>query len=110
MIEGQRLLRRVDLPLADPVGVVEDLALKVGGVDHVHVDDADGPHSGGRQVEGGGRAQPARPQQEHLRVEELELPDLADLGQKKVALVAIALLGSERLGRRPVRGPRPSIG
>ena len=81
---------------------MQDLALKIGCVHHVHVDDPQGPHSGGRQVQGRGGAEPTRPQQEDLRVEEPELPDLADLGEKEVTLVAISLLGSERLRRRPV--------
>jgi hypothetical protein len=48
----ERLLGRVDLPLADAVDVVEDLPLQVGRVDHVHVDDADGAHARRRQVHG----------------------------------------------------------
>ena len=46
-----RLLRRVDLAVADAVEVVEDLALQVGGVDLVHVDDADRADSGGGEVQ-----------------------------------------------------------
>ena len=46
-----RLLRRVDLAVADPVEVVEDLALQVRSVDLVHVDDADRADSGGGEVQ-----------------------------------------------------------
>ena len=91
---GQRLLGRVDLALADPVHVVEDLALQVGGVDDVHVDDAERADPGGGQVEGGGGAEPAGAEQQHLGVEQLLLAGLADLGQEQVALVPVALLGA----------------
>jgi hypothetical protein len=48
---GEGLLGRVDLALAHPVLVVEDLALQVGLVDHVHVDDAERADAGGGQVQ-----------------------------------------------------------
>ena len=44
---------RVDLALADPVHVVEDLALQVRRVDHVHVDDAERADARGREVQRG---------------------------------------------------------
>ena len=53
-MRGQGLLRRVDLAVADAVHVVEDLALQVRRVDHVHVDDAEGAHAGRGQVQRGG--------------------------------------------------------
>ena len=99
----QGLLGRVHLPLAQPVHVVEDLALEVGGVDDVHVDDPDRPHPGGRQVERGGRPESAGAEEQGLRVEELQLPLDADLGQEQMALVAVALLGGE--GPRRLPGP-----
>ena len=99
---GERLLGRVDLALADAVDVVQDLALQVRVVDHVHVDDADGADPGRGQVQGGRRAEPAGAQQQHLGVEQLELALLADLGQQQVALVAVALLGAEGARRLPL--------
>ena len=48
---GQRLLGGVDLALADPVEVVQDLALEVRCVDDVHVYDADGADTGGREIQ-----------------------------------------------------------
>ena len=99
---GQGLLGRVDLALADAVDVVEDLALQVGLVDHVHVDDADRAHAGRRQVEGGRGAEAARPEQQDPGVEQLELPLDVDLRQQQVALVAVALLGRQLAGRGPV--------
>jgi hypothetical protein len=43
-----------------------------------------------------GEPRPPAPRQEDLRVEQLLLPLLADLGQQEVARVALALLGRER--------------
>ncbi len=100
---GQRLLGRVDLALAHPVHVVEDLALQVGLVDDVHVDDAERAHAGGGQVEGGRRPQAPGTEEQHLGVEQLELARLAHLGQEQVALVAVALGRGEGLRRLPGR-------
>ena len=77
---------------------MQDLTLEVGGVDHVHVDDAEGAHPGGGQVQGGGRAETSGPEQQDLRVEQLQLARLPDLGQEEVALVAVALLGDRVRG------------
>ena len=97
----ERLLGGVHLAVAHPIDVVENLALQVGLVHHVHVDDAEGADSGGSQIQRGGRAKPACAKHEHLGVEQLELTSLAHLGQQQVPLVPIALLGAERGGRRP---------
>ena len=91
---GERLLRGVDLALADAVHVVEDLALQVRRVDDVHVDDAERADARGREVHRGGRAEATRAEQQHLGLEQLLLAGFADLGQEDVALVAVALLGA----------------
>src|SRR6185437_16758036 len=72
--EGEGLLGRVHLPVADAVHVVQDLPLQVGLVDDVHVDDPEGPHPGGGQIKGGGRSQAAGPEEQHLRLQQLLLP------------------------------------
>ena len=77
------------------VGGVDDLALEVGQVDHVVVDDADRAHAGRGQVERRGRAQPAGAQQQHLCVQQLHLALDADLRHEQVARVALALLVGE---------------
>jgi hypothetical protein len=52
-VEGfDRLARRFDLRLADAFRVVDHLALKIGEVDDVVVDDAEGPDTRGCEVEG----------------------------------------------------------
>ncbi len=86
----------VDLEVTDAPRRVDDLALQVGDVDHVVVDDADRADAGGGEVERGRRAEPACAEQEHLGVEQLLLTVGADLGQQQVAAVALALLGRER--------------
>ena len=93
-----RLLRRVDLGDADALGVVDHLALQVGEVDHVVVDDPERAHASRREVQRGRRAESAGAEQEHLGVEQLPLALGADLGDQQVAGVAVALLGVERAG------------
>ena len=83
----------VDLGHADAVVRVGDLALEVGEVDDVVVDDAERADPGGGQVERGGRAEAAGAEQQHLRVEQLHLALEADLRDQQVARVALALLG-----------------
>ena len=92
---GDRLLGRVDLGHPDPLGGVDHLALEVGQVDLVVVDDAERPDARGGQVQRGRRAQPAGAQQQHLGVEQLLLALGPDLGQQQVAPVALALLGGQ---------------
>jgi hypothetical protein len=74
---------------------VQDLALEVGEVDGVHIDDAERADAGSGEVERRRRAEPARADAEHLRVEKLRLPGLAHLGEEEVAAVADLLLGGE---------------
>ena len=91
-----RPLGAVDLRRADRGGRVDDLALQVGDVDHIVVDEADRAHAGRGEVERGRRAQATGAQQQHLGVEQLLLALGADLGEQEVARVALALLGRER--------------
>ena len=91
--QRERLLRGVDLAVADAVEVVQDLALQVRRVDLVHVDDADRADAGGGEVQRGRRAEAAGAEQQHLAGEQLGLALGADLGQQQVAPVAVALVG-----------------
>ena len=81
---------------------MKDLALQVGLVDHIHVDDAERAHAGGGQVKRGRRAQTAGPEEKHLGVEQPELAFLAHLGQQEVARVPVALVRRQHVGRFPV--------
>ena len=100
--QRERLLRRVDLAITDAIHVVQDLALQVRLVDHVHVDDAQRADAGRREIQRSRGAEPAGAEQQHLRAEQLLLARVADLGQQQVALVAVALLGRERGRDLPV--------
>ena len=88
-----KIARRFGLRHPDPLGVVDHLALQVGGVDDVVVDQADRADPGRGQVERGRRAEAAGAEQQHLRVQQLQLAVDPDLGQQRVARVAVALLG-----------------
>ena len=90
-----RALRRVGLPLAERLGRVRDLALQVRRVDAVVVDDAEPADAGGCEIEGGGGAEAAGADEQHARVEQLELTFVADLGNQQVPAVARPLLGVE---------------
>ena len=59
------------------------------------------PTPAAARYEGGRRAEPAGAEEEHLGVEQLELALLGDLGEQQVAVVAVALLGGERLRDPP---------
>ena len=74
---------------------MDDLALEVRLVDDVGVDDPEAADARRREVERRGRAEAAGADQQHLRVEQLQLALLADLGDQQVARVAAALLGRE---------------
>ena len=71
---------------------MDHLALQVGGVDDVVVDEADRADSGRGQVERGRRPKPAGAEQQDLGVEQLQLAVDPDLGEQRVARVAVALL------------------
>ena len=103
-----RLARRFDLALADPVVRVEDLALEVREVDNVEVDDPDRADAGRREVERGRAAETAGADQQRLRLEEAGLAGRADFGDQQVAAVALLLLAAEDdrgLPRQPGRLP-----
>ena len=78
---------------------VDDLALQVGLVDHVELDDADGADAGGGEVQQRRRAQPARADDQHLGVLQPLLPVHAQVGDDQVPAVARDLF-ARQLGRR----------
>src|SRR5262249_8916005 len=83
-----RPLRRLDLGLAEAFRRVDDLALQVGLVDDVGVDDAESADARRGEVERSRRAEAAGADQQDLRVEQLQLPLLPDLRDQQVAAVA----------------------
>ena len=70
---------------------MNDLALQVADVDHVEVDESDGPDARGREIHRRRRAQPACADAEHARGLQPLLAFYADLGQHQVAAVALEL-------------------
>ena len=87
-----RSIAALQLRPADIVGAVEHLALQVAEIDGVEVDQAERADAGRRQIQRGGRAQPARADAEDLRVLELALPLDADLRHDEVPAVAADLV------------------
>ena len=75
---------------------MQHLALEVGLVHDVVVDDPEPADAGRGEVERRRRAEPAGADQQHARVEQLQLAGLADLGDQDVTAVALALVGLER--------------
>ena len=80
---------------------MDDLALEVGGVDDVVIDDADRANASGSKVERRRRAESAGADHQDLGTEQLELASLANLRDHQVAAVAAATLGVEHLGLGP---------
>jgi len=89
------------------------LALQVGVVDHIEIDDAEAAHPGGGQIEQQRRAQPACAHTKHRGGLEPLLALHADLGQDQVAAVAGDLIGAELdaagVGRKHGRWDQLSI-
>src|SRR5438874_1693140 len=108
--------RAVDLERPDAFGGMHDLALQISQIDPVVVDDADRPDTGGGKIQQHRRAEPAGPDDQHARLQELFLPLLADLVEDQVAGISLKLLFAEfhgradRGGTNAVRcGPDPSF-
>ncbi len=99
---GDRLLRRVHLRHADPVGRVDHLPLQVRQIDLVVVDDPQRADASGSQIQRRGRPQASGPQQQHLGVEQLLLALDSDLRQQQMSRVAFTLLGAQRTGNLDV--------
>ena len=110
-IQGlERLLRRGDLRLADAIGVVKDLPLQVGEVDHIGVDDAKRTDAGRGEVIRRRRSEATRSDEEHFAVQKLLLTRLADFRDKKVTRVPLRLIRREARGRRPrLAGILPAV-
>ena len=75
--------------------------MQVGRVHDVHVDDPERAHPGSGQIEGSRRTEPARPEQQDLRAQQLDLARHVHLGKQQVPLVPVALLRAEHGWRLP---------
>jgi hypothetical protein len=98
---GERFPGRLDLGHAQAIDVVEHLALEVGGIHHVRVDDPQRPDPGRGQIEGGGRPQAAGPDQKNRGPQEGGLAGLSDLREEDVAAVSGPLFGGHSPRWRP---------
>src|SRR6185312_9243149 len=76
-------LRPADIGLS-----VDDLALQIGFIDDVELDDSDGPDSRGGQVQQRRRAEPARADDQHARVLQPLLTVEPEVGDDQVAAIA----------------------
>ena len=94
-----RLPRRERLGLPDVGLAVDDLALQVGLVDHVEVDDAEGADPGRGQVEQRGRAEAPGADDQDLGVLQPLLPGHPDVGDDQVAGVPAHLVDGKLGGR-----------
>jgi hypothetical protein len=83
---------------------VDHLALEVGHLDDVVVDDPDCPDTGRAQVEECRGAEAAGADDEHPRGAQASLPVGADVGEEQVTGVPRALLGRELRAGRHQRG------
>ena len=82
---------RVHLRLADSRRRVDDLALQVGDVHDVVVDDPETSHPRSRQVEGRGGTECARSHEQDASRTDALLPGHAHLGDEHIAAVAAPL-------------------
>ena len=92
---GEGLAGRVGLGAPDVGGAVEDLPLEVRDLDRIRVDDPQPPHTGGRQVEGGRRAEPPGADDEDAGRPDPLLTGRADLRDEDVTVVTASLGGGQ---------------
>src|SRR5204862_360298 len=105
-------LRREGVEQQEPPGErlarVSGLALEVGLGDGVVGGDAEPADGGGCEIEGGGGAEAGGADEQHARVEQLQLALLADLGDEQVPAVPLplrAVEGARKLRREAVPLP-----
>ncbi len=74
---------------------MDHLALQIGEVDGIVIDDADGADAGGGEIKQQRRPQATGPHHQHLGSQKLQLPVFADLIEDDVAGVAFQLAVGE---------------
>jgi hypothetical protein len=98
----------LDLGSSDGVRVEDDLALKVRQGDMVIIDQSQRSDARSRQIEGGGRPDPAEAHQPHPRRLQTLLPRPADLGQHQLTRVALDFFVCE-LHRLRIGAAEPKV-
>src|SRR5690606_36787913 len=91
----QRIYGALQPGAPDILRAVDDLALKVGRVYHVVIDEADAPHACRRKIHAEWRAKPARTDDQYTGRLQLALARHADLRHDQVTVVAPDLLVAE---------------
>ena len=83
------MVSRADSALDRPtsLGAVDDLALEIGEIDRVEIDDADFADAGGGEVHGDGGAEAARADADDAGGANFLLARQADFGQDQMARV-----------------------
>src|SRR6185312_15168545 len=95
---GDGVAGRLRLGPADIGLAVDDLALQVGLVDHVELDDAEGADPGGSQVHQGGRAETAGAHAQNLGVLQPLLAGHRHVRDDQVPAVPAYLIDGEGFG------------
>src|SRR4029077_15559118 len=88
----QAVLRRLQLSPADVLCSVENLPLKIGKIDIVEIDNADGSNAGGCQVKRGRRSESSGADAQDARSFESALPLGCNLGHDEMTRVALQFL------------------
>ena len=89
---GEALASGLGLGAREGAGVEQHLALQVGQLDAIAVEQAERAAAGRRQVQRRRRAEAAGAHHQHPRRLEPLLAGGADLGERQVALIALALV------------------
>ena len=100
VLRQQALAGHLQLRPPDVAAAVEHLALEVREIDHVGVDEAEGPDARRGQVQRRRAAEPAHADDDDARRQQLRLSLGPDLGQVQVAAVALELLRTQRRTQR----------
>src|ERR1700691_1807011 len=87
----------IELLAPDVAGAMDDLALQVGEVHYVEIDQPDASDTGGGQIQTQRRAKPAGSHQKNFGGLQLELTFGADFGHDQVPAVAQDLVLCESL-------------
>ena len=82
---------RFDFWSADVPRAMEELAVQIGDVDRVKIDESNRSNSRGREVHRGRRTEASRPDQQHARRSKTCLSFFPDFGKRYLAGVALTL-------------------
>ena len=93
---SERARGTVDFQLTNSVGPVQNLALKVGELDAIRIDDSNETDAGRDQIQRNGRAESARADNQHPCALESLLTGDADTGQGQMPGIPIHFVAGQR--------------